>query len=343
MLDLASRTRTAAASAIALFCLALSGGAVAKPIVYLTFDDGPSHDDVTDRILETLDYHGIKATFFVLGSRVRMAPHKLRAIVDAGHAVGNHSHSHRALVKLSNSEVRKELRATAGAVRDAAGIEMHCYRPPFGSFNSRVTSIALAEGLAEMLWTVDTLDWHHNQDRQTIRASLRDASNGSVVLLHDGPANRQSTWEALSTWLAEAVHEYEFAIPADCQPPTGRMIHAAMRQDAPLSEISEFDDDRFNAEPVVDDGENVVNGSVVQWQWHRVEQGPVVAPADEQGPAIGQGQAVESASVAAETAVDAAAVSEKTDEPAQSQPSVADGPLAEVLGKLKQYRVIELY
>ncbi len=322
-----------------------SGHAAGKPVVYLTFDDGPSHDDVTDRILETLQYHDIKATFFVLGSRVRMAPHKLQAIVDGGHAVGNHSHSHRALVKLSNSEIRKEIRATADAVRSVTGVEMHCYRPPFGSFNGRVTSIATAEGLAEMLWTVDTLDWQQNQDRQTIRTSLRDARNGSIVLLHDGPVNRESTWEALSTWLAEAVHQYEFAVPAACEPPKARMIHAAMRQDSTFSEIH-YTIDQL-PEPDAESAA-VSDEAVLRWQHEQrqasnqntvqeIEGNPSDAD-DAELPANSTAAQIPAASDD-ETDVKAPATSAVE----ETVSAIEDGPLKEVVGKLKRYRVIDLY
>ncbi len=316
-----------------------------KPVVYLTFDDGPSHDDVTDRILETLAYHNIKATFFVLGSRVRMAPDKLQAIVNAGHAVGNHTHSHQSLIKLSNSEVRKEIRATADVVRDVAGIDMHCYRPPFGAFNSRVTSIANAEGLAEMLWTVDTLDWGQNQDRQTIRTSLRQISNGSVVLLHDGPVNRQSTWEALSTWLAEAVNEYEFAIPAACAPVQPRMIHAAMRAESTMQEIHYTvnvlpDDAGFGA---TDDG---VDDTVRRWQWEQRSGGDIEQAIDEAIVDVGQIEAEEPPSTTtapAEPVSEPQRAQEQKSSVTEPESVLQDGPLAEVLDKIKRYQAIDLY
>ena len=65
-----------------------------KPVVYLTFDDGPSADDVTDRILAVLDRHDAKATFFVTGGRVHANPEKVIRILAAGHGLGNHTHSH---------------------------------------------------------------------------------------------------------------------------------------------------------------------------------------------------------------------------------------------------------
>ncbi len=329
-----------------------AGLAAGKPIVYLTFDDGPSHDDVTDRVLETLAYHDIKATFFVLGSRVRMAPHKLQAIVDAGHAVGNHTYSHRALVTLSNSEIRKEFRATAEVVRKVAGIDMHCYRPPFGSFNKRVTSIASAEGLAEMLWTVDTLDWRQNQDRQTIRTSLRRVSNGSVVLLHDGPVNRESTWEALSTWLAEAVHHYEFAIPTACGPVAPRMIHAAMRPDASIREIHYTvnvlpDESSFAA------SDSDVDEAVRRWQWEQRLGGDVeraIEAAIAEVSEVGAEQPVSTAKpVDKKTEPDtvAPAVDPELEQaelsPAKTESVLPEGPLADVLDKIKRYQAIDLY
>lgn len=227
----AGQSRAALQLIVVLCCAMLSmpQALAGKPVVYLTFDDGPSHDDTTDRILDTLAYYDIRATFFVQGSRVQAAPEKLRAIVNGGHAVANHTYNHRILNRISTAEVRKEIQMTASVVRHAAGIEMRCYRPPFGAFNASVTAVASAEGLAELLWTLDTLDWQPEQDRQTIRRSLRAARNGDVVLMHDGPEHRISSWEALSTWLAEAVHQYEFAVPTACEHENGAVIPAVLR------------------------------------------------------------------------------------------------------------------
>jgi len=210
-----------------LFALSLIHGAFlqaeeivppeARPVVYLTFDDGPSEDDATYQILDTLRYHGVRATFFVLGSRVARAPEKFSAIVDAGHAVGNHTWSHKILPAISSAEIEREFDRSSRIARSVAGVEMNCYRPPFGSQSQRVVDIAAGRGLSPVLWSIDTRDWQPESDSDSIRAELRNSVDGSIVLMHDGPVRRYATPQALSLWLAEAVHKYRFAVPAECE------------------------------------------------------------------------------------------------------------------------------
>ena len=131
-----------------------------------------------------------------------------------------HLHAdHRRQALLVVAAIRRRLgpaeTATGGETVQTAQAKHLAFGPRWQVLQSQ--AFGKNEGLAELLWTVDTQDWGQNQDRQTIRASMRRVSNGAVVLLHDGPVGRQSTWEALSTWLAEAVHQYEFAIPAACE------------------------------------------------------------------------------------------------------------------------------
>jgi peptidoglycan-N-acetylglucosamine deacetylase len=92
-----------------------SGGRIA-----LTFDDGPD-PRTTPPVLDTLREHGVKATFFVVGSQVEENPGLLRRIVREGHTIGNHTYDHANMSNLNPDEMRSELRNTQKAVDDAVG------------------------------------------------------------------------------------------------------------------------------------------------------------------------------------------------------------------------------
>ena len=189
-----------------------------RPVVYLTFDDGPSADEVTEEVLELLDQYGAKATFFVTGQRVRKNASKIPAILYAGHAIGNHTFNHVDLTNSSSEEIVSELKSAGQAVLEAGGPPLTCFRPPFGSTDSRVNSIAAELGMVAVKWTLDTRDWDSSEPLSTIYNTLDRSRNDSVVLMHDGPARRSKMLMALSGWMAVAAHKYEFKVLPDCRP-----------------------------------------------------------------------------------------------------------------------------
>ena len=101
---------------------------------------------------------------------------------------------------------------------DAGGPPLTCFRPPFGATDSRVNSIALELGMVAIGWSADTRDWDSLIQTSAIYDILDQSSDGSIVLMHDGPAYRGKTLQALSDWMAVAAHRYQFqALPA-CLP-----------------------------------------------------------------------------------------------------------------------------
>lgn len=167
--------------------------AAAAPVVYVTFDDGPD-GSVTDRILDTLDIHGAKATFFVVGENVDRHPAVARRILSEGHAIANQSYSHPRLTTLSDAGVRSEFTRASIAISAATGSVPSCYRPPYGAVDARIHRLAVETGLRNSgwtagsanthwgLWDIDTRDWElsHNQTWY----QLSRVSAGDVVLMH---------------------------------------------------------------------------------------------------------------------------------------------------------------
>lgn len=151
----------------------------------LTFDDGP-HPRLTPRLLAFLDRNGIKATFFLLGEQVEKFPEVARAIVEAGHEIGNHSFSHADLTDLDREALRLEIRRTQDAIEEATGRRARLFRPPYGSVNASVYRVAAEEGLQVVIWSIDPRDWDKKKSRRSVAAKIeRDSVGGSIVLLHD--------------------------------------------------------------------------------------------------------------------------------------------------------------
>jgi peptidoglycan/xylan/chitin deacetylase (PgdA/CDA1 family) len=155
------------------------------PYIAMTFDDGP-HGTQTPRLLDMLKQRGLKATFFVCGQCVAEFPDVAKRIVAEGHEIANHSWNHPNLIPMSDTAVREQLDRTHAAVKQATGVDMKMFRPPYGNFTARQRNWAFATyGYKTILWDVDTLDWQHRNPAKTEANALAQTRAGSIVLQHD--------------------------------------------------------------------------------------------------------------------------------------------------------------
>ncbi len=151
----------------------------------LTYDDGPN-DPHTLRLLEVLARHDVRATFFVIGRYARQRPDIVRALVNAGHLVGNHTFTHPLLTLKTAAEVRNELTACRAAIQDAIGNHSNLFRPPFGGRRPAVLRVARELGLEPVMWNVTGYDWNAPPAAVIERKVSRQMRGGDVILLHDG-------------------------------------------------------------------------------------------------------------------------------------------------------------
>ena len=175
-----------------------------QKVIALTFDDGP-HKKVTDLILDVLQKHQIKATFFVLGQNVASLPEVVQRIHNEGHEIGNHSWSHRNLTKLSVEELNKEMNDTNEQVYNTIGQYPTIYRPPFGAINDQVKE---AVSMTPVLWNIDTLDWQHKTPAKTLENVKQQVKDRSILLMHD---IYEESYEALDSVIAYLEQQgYQF-------------------------------------------------------------------------------------------------------------------------------------
>jgi peptidoglycan/xylan/chitin deacetylase (PgdA/CDA1 family) len=177
-------------------------GAAAHEVA-LTFDDGPSASS-SPAILSFLERTHTPATFFVIGRQVRAAPGIVRREARDGFVVGVHTWDHPNLTKLSASRISQELTSTVGQLHSAlgAGYCVRYFRPPYGAYNATVLGQARAAGLTAILWNVDPTDWARPGTQTIVNRVLKQVKAGSIILMHDGPSNRQQTAAALPAILA---------------------------------------------------------------------------------------------------------------------------------------------
>lgn len=191
--------------------------------VFLTFDDGPSKD-VTPHILGILDKYNIKATFFVLGNRVKMYPDIVKQEYEAGHYIANHGYSHKYSSIYKNVDsILKEYNKTEQAIREALGDETYSsnlFRFPGGSKGGPYEKIKkkarkeLKEyGIAYLDWSALTYDAEGAKTKKEILSNLKETINGwnnVVILMHDA-ADKKITYETLEDVIKYLKKEgYEF-------------------------------------------------------------------------------------------------------------------------------------
>jgi len=151
----------------------------------LTYDDGPN-DPYTLRLLEVLEKHNVRATFFMLGRYVVQRPEIAREVAKAGHVIGNHTFDHPLLIFKSAAEIKSRLMSCKRALDDAVGEHSNLFRPPFGGRRPAVLRIARAMGFQPVMWNVTGYDWSAPPVEHIERKVARQLRGGDVILLHDG-------------------------------------------------------------------------------------------------------------------------------------------------------------
>lgn len=209
--------RAVLALAIVLFaqCRGHAGGwrqnavyraVVREKLAALTFDDGP-HPEFTPAVLDVLDKHNVRATFFMVGSFVELYPEIAKEVADRGHAIGNHTYSHPARLELlPDWAILREAKRCAEAIHRATGQRPVLFRPPRGRLGSRAVEVLSGTRYKVVLWTVSA-DHHEARTPQEMAARvLKRICPGAIILLHDGSAPARWRDVVATSILIEALH-----------------------------------------------------------------------------------------------------------------------------------------
>ncbi len=179
-----------------------------SPILYLTFDDGPL-PDYTPQLLDVLDQHGATATFFNLGQNVSTWPELVRDATTRGHYIANHTWDHASLEGMTQEQFVSEVSRTSDAIFAAAGdlfsldLNVRYVRPPYGATDANTRQYAANQGMAVVLWTIDTQDWRQPGADIIADYLVSSVYPGAIALMHDGGGDRTQTIEALDLALPQ--------------------------------------------------------------------------------------------------------------------------------------------
>ena len=174
------------AAQCALPLLAVRRGVQGDRRIALTFDDGP--DPVaTPQILRLLAARDVRATFFLIGERAARHPGIVRALVDDGHEVGNHTWHHRNAWFLGPEATAREILGGARILEDVTGRATTLYRPPWGIVNVAALRTARRQGLTTVLWSMQPEGLRPRAPAQQLGYCARRLHDGAILDLHDAP------------------------------------------------------------------------------------------------------------------------------------------------------------
>jgi len=185
-------------------------GDTQEKILYLTFDEG-YENGYTGRILDVLYENQVNAVFFITGPYLEKEEDLVRRMVEEGHAVGNHTVSHKSLPTLSDEEIERETTGLDRRFYEKFGKNMVFLRPPKGEYSERTLKITSELGYVNVFWSFAYDDWNTNKQRgweYAFRKVTGNLHNGAILLLH---AVSSDNAEALDAIIKEARRQgYEF-------------------------------------------------------------------------------------------------------------------------------------
>lgn len=161
------------------------GGPPNHKWIALTFDDAPD-SRYTDRILDILKEHQVRATFFVVGYRSEKMPATVRRMAKEGHAIGNHTYNHPFLPNLSQLSFQQQIEKTQRILEQILGEPPSIFRPPYGAITEEQLTWLIDQQMIIVNWNVDSQDWRGISSKEVFDNIFTDIGPGAIVLQHAG-------------------------------------------------------------------------------------------------------------------------------------------------------------
>lgn len=172
-----------------------------RKLVAFTFDDGPGK--YTERLVSALNFNGVSATFFLIGSNINNYSDAVIKAYTSGNEIAIHTYSHKSFTKMTIKEIQEELDLTNELLENLDVTSSNLVRPPYGSINDKIQE---SIDTSFIIWSVDTRDWESRDKDKVKEMVLENISEGDIVLFHD---IHLSTVEAIEELLPDLVEDYE--------------------------------------------------------------------------------------------------------------------------------------
>lgn len=167
--------------------------------IYLTFDDYPT-PETTPKILDLLEAHKAKATFFCVGNNIEKHPEIFKQIIAQGHSWGNHTYHHNDFNKETDQEFRNSVEKCSKSIQKYAPQDTKLFRPPQGRINGKYTKL-LGEDYQVVFWSVLSMDHRGDSSILDCIRNLKKAKGGDILVLHDNIRTKKTTLESLEAFL----------------------------------------------------------------------------------------------------------------------------------------------
>lgn len=176
----------------------MSGIDVSKPMVALTFDDGPDYGDYTKRIAQAVEGAGGKATFFQVGDRASELPNTMKRLVQGGHEIGCHTYDHN---HYGSDVTKNDIVKGDDAIEDACGVRPTVFRSTGGMTTDTIRNTCVEENMPIFFWSLDTRDWESRNADSIVDAIKNNVSDGDIILMHNIYESSAEAAEIIAPWL----------------------------------------------------------------------------------------------------------------------------------------------
>lgn len=175
--------------------------------IAITFDAAWSAKD-TDLLIDILDKHNAKATFFVVGDWVDKNPDAVQKLYEKGHEIGNHSDKHPSYSELSREEIRTDLSECNKKIDAITHTETKLCRAPSGDYDNKSIEVCESMGMKMIQWDVDSLDWKKLSVDEMYSRVTEKVQKGSILLFHNGVENTPEALDKILTKLKTDGYEF---------------------------------------------------------------------------------------------------------------------------------------
>lgn len=175
--------------------------------VAITFDAAWTNQD-TDELIEILKKHNAKATFFIVGDWAEKFPESVKAFYEAGHAIANHSDTHKAFSKCLREEIKEEIVNCNEKLEKITGEKVTLLRAPSGDYTNESLEVTESLGMYMIQWDNDSLDYTGLTVDEIVSRVTSRARNGSIILFHNGVENTAPALDKILTELEKQGYSF---------------------------------------------------------------------------------------------------------------------------------------
>lgn len=176
-----------------------------KPMIAVTFDDGPGYNGASDKILDVIEKYHIKATFFMIGSNASNLTKNVKRKVALGCQIGNHTYNHEHYGK---NVTPNDIIKGSDAIEKACGVRPTAFRSPGGITTELIRKTCKQEKTPLYYWSLDTQDWKSRNADKVYNAVIKNVSDGDIILMHEIYGSTADAFERMVPVLLKKGYQF---------------------------------------------------------------------------------------------------------------------------------------